>query len=142
METIALRLNPQQDLKIELETFVKCHNIEAACVVTCVGSLDQAVLRLANQSEGKVYEGRFEIVSLVGTLSKHGCHCHVAIADAQGNTFGGHLLNGCLIFTTAELIIGVLPYLKFTRELDEATGYRELSIESKPSAPIESEMLH
>ena len=130
METVALRLNPQQDLKVELETFVKEHNIESACILTCVGSLAQATLRLANQPEGKIYENRFEIVSLTGTLSMHGCHCHVAIADPTGCTIGGHLLGGCLIFTTAELIIGILPNLRFTRELDEITGYRELKIET------------
>jgi uncharacterized protein len=129
MEVTALRLNPQQDLKIELENFVKQQDIEAACILTCVGSLTQAVLRLASQPEGTVYEGRFEIVSLVGTLSKHGSHCHIAIATSTGNTIGGHLLKGCLIYTTAELIIGILPHLRFTRELDEATGFRELAIE-------------
>jgi hypothetical protein len=128
MQTIALRLNPQQDLKVELQNFVTQHDIEAACIITCVGSLTQAVLRLANQPEGTLYEGRFEIVSLVGTLSKHGSHCHLAIATPTGNTIGGHLLSGCLIYTTAELIIGILPHLKFTRELDEITGYRELRI--------------
>jgi uncharacterized protein len=130
METVVLRLTPRQDLKAELEAFVEKHNIDAACIVTCVGSLTQATLRLANQLEGKVYEGRFEVVSLTGTLSRHGCHCHVAIADSTGYTLGGHLLQGCLIFTTAELIIGILPNLSFTREFDETTGYRELKIET------------
>jgi uncharacterized protein len=130
MKAIALRLNPQQDLKVELQNFVTQHDIEAACIITCVGSLTQAVLRLANQPEGTLYKGRFEIVSLVGTLSKHGSHCHIAIATSTGNTIGGHLLNGCLIYTTAELIIGILPHLKFTRELDETTGYQELTIET------------
>ena len=130
METVVLRLNPQQDLKVELEAFVEKHNVEAACIVTCVGSLTQAILRLANQPEGKVYEGRFEVVSLTGTLSRHGIHCHMAIADSTGCTIGGHLLKGCLIFTTAELIIGILPYLRFTREFDETTGYQELKIET------------
>jgi uncharacterized protein len=129
MQTIALRLHPQQDLKVELENFVHQHDIAAACVITCVGSLTQAVLRLANQPEGTLYEGRFEIVSLVGTLSKHGSHCHIAIATFTGSTIGGHLLKGCLIYTTAELIIGILPHLKFTRELDANTGYRELRID-------------
>jgi len=130
METVVLRLTPQQDLKAELEAFVEKHNVEAACIVTCVGSLTQATLRLANQPESKVYEGRFEVVSLTGTLSRHGCHCHVAIADSTGCTIGGHLLKGCLIFTTAELIIGILPNLRFTREFDETTGYPELKIDT------------
>lgn len=128
MDAIALRLKPQQDLRAELEAFVQKQAIEAACIVTCVGSLTRAMLRLAGQSTGKRYEGKFEIVSLVGVLSTQGSHCHIAIADSTGQITGGHLMNGSLIYTTAEIVIGVLPNLSFKRELDPATGYRELTI--------------
>lgn len=128
MDAIALRLKPQQDLKAALDAVVCQQNLEAACVITCVGSLTRAVLRLAGEAEATVYEGKFEIVSLTGTLSQSGSHYHMAIADHNGRTLGGHVLEGCLIYTTAEIIIGVLPGLRFRRELDEATGYNELSI--------------
>lgn len=131
MEALALRLNPQQDLKVELDTFAKEQNLEAACILTCVGSLTQATLRLAGESEATVYEGRFEIVSLVGTLSKYGSHYHISIADSTGRTYGGHLLKGCSIYTTAEIVIGVLTNLSFKREYDSATGYAELKIDRR-----------
>jgi uncharacterized protein len=129
MHTVALRLKPQQDLKVELDQFVRQQGWEAACVVTCVGSLTEAKLRLAGQSEATVYAGKFEIVSLTGVMSKHGSHYHIAIADSSGQTWGGHLLPGCLIYTTAEIVIGVLPHLCFRREPDPDTGFRELTIE-------------
>ena len=129
MQAVALRLNPQQDLKIELDRFALTQNLEAACIVTCVGSLTKAVLRLANQPHETLYEGHFEIVSLTGILSRHGSHAHIAIADSTGQIYGGHLLQGCKIYTTAELIIGILPSLSFKREYDPLTGYRELRIE-------------
>ncbi len=128
MNVIALRLQPQQDLKVELDRLVQLHSWEAACVITCVGSLTQAVLRLANQPDQTVYPGHFEIVSLTGVMSMHGSHYHMAIADSTGQTWGGHMLQGCLIYTTAEIVIGVLPHLRFCREYDAATGYPELSI--------------
>ena len=128
MDAIALRLKPQQDLKLELDAFVRKQDLEAACILTCVGSLRQAVLRLANQSEATVYETMFEIVSLTGVMSKHGSHYHISIADQTGRTYGGHLLEGCLIYTTAEIVMGVLPHLSFRREYDAETGYKELSI--------------
>jgi len=130
MHTTALRLHPQQDLKAELETFLKTQEIEAACIVTCVGSLTQAVLRFASQPEGTLLEGKFEIVSLVGVMSIHGSHYHMAIADPTGHTLGGHVMPGCLIYTTAEIIIGILPHLSFRRELDPNTTYRELAIDT------------
>ena len=128
MQAIALRLCPQQDLLAELETFIHAHRIEAACVVTCVGSLTTAVLRLASQNQATTYTGHFEIVSLTGLMSVHGLHCHMAIADATGRTIGGHVLKGCQIYTTAELVLGILPNISFQREPDLETGYRELAI--------------
>ncbi|WP_416670182.1 PPC domain-containing DNA-binding protein [Egbenema bharatensis] len=128
MHSIALRLNPQQDLKAELDYIVRQRTIEAACILTCVGSLSKATLRLANQSQPSIYKGRFEIVSLTGVMSRHGSHYHIAMADKTGQTIGGHLLEGCLIYTTAEIVIGVLPNFSFKREFDEATGYNELVV--------------
>jgi uncharacterized protein len=34
-----------------------------------------------------------------------------------------HMMPGCLIYTTAEIIIGILPHLSFRREPDAQTGY-------------------
>lgn len=128
METHALRLHPHQDLKVELDTFARVNNLEAACVLACVGSLRRAVLRFANQEQAAELDGKFEIVSLTGTLSKYGSHYHLSIADGEGRTLGAHLLEGCLIYTTAEIVIGVLPGVSFLREIDNATGYDELYI--------------
>jgi uncharacterized protein len=41
---------------------------------------------------------------------------------------GGHLCPGSLMRTTAELVLGLLPEWRFSRELDPATGYAELRI--------------
>ncbi len=133
-ESLALRLLPGQDLKNELDRLIEKKNIEAACVVTCAGSLTKAVLRFANQEQATELNGHFEIVSLTGTLSKHGSHCHIALSDEHGRTYGAHLLEGCKIYTTAEIVIGVLPTLRFSRSLDARTGYPELEITdlSKP----------
>jgi uncharacterized protein len=133
LQAIVLRLTPQQDLKAELDAYVQQQNLEAACILTCVGSLTQATLRQANQSASTLYSGYFEIVSLTGLMSKHGSHYHMAIADNIGQTIGGHLLKGCLIYTTAELVIGVMPQLSLRREPDAATGFRELAI--RPAQP-------
>ncbi|HEY9619948.1 MAG TPA: PPC domain-containing DNA-binding protein [Crinalium sp.] len=128
MDTIAIRLEPQQDLKLELDAIARQRNFEAACIVTCVGSLTQAVLRLAGQDSGTAYHDRFEIVSLVGTFSQYGSHYHMAIADSTGRTMGGHVMQGCLVYTTAEIVIGILPNISFYRNYDATTGYRELVI--------------
>jgi predicted DNA-binding protein with PD1-like motif len=129
MQALALRLHPHQDLKIELDTFARTHQLEAACVLTCVGSLRKAVLRLADQPGVVEFEQKFEIVSLTGTLSQRDAHYHISLSDSTGRTLGGHLWEGCLIYTTAEIVIGVLPGTRFVREFDPDSGYDELVVQ-------------
>jgi predicted DNA-binding protein with PD1-like motif len=76
-------------------------------------------------------QDKFEIVSLVGTLSTHGIHLHISISDKDGKTIGGHLEKGCLIYTTAEIVIGVSEDFIFVRTVDENTGYKELEIQPR-----------
>lgn len=124
----AIRLKPGQDLRKEIEAFVRKENIKAGWMVTAVGSLTQANLRLANQPEGTQFKGHFEIVSLVGTLSTAGCHLHLSFSDSTGKTIGGHLLAGNIVYTTAEIVIGESKDLVFTREKDGSTPWEELQI--------------
>ena len=131
MQTYSIRLKPGQDLKEELETIVQQERIGAGTILTCVGSLSDVTLRLANQEGPSVWRGHYEIVSLVGTLSTTGSHIHLSVADSTGRTIGGHLLAGCKIYTTAELVIGVMPDLTFTRETDPTFGYKELVIQKR-----------
>ena len=137
MIPMATRLCPGQDILRELELMAERQGIEAACVLTCVGSLTRACLRFANRSEATVMNGHFEIVSLTGILSRYGSHFHIAIADGQGATFGAHLLPGSTVYTTAEIVLGVFSELRFLRTFDPRTGFPELDIHtlSKEQAP-------
>ena len=105
--------------------------MEAGSILSCVGSLRQAAIRFADQNQATIFSKKLEIVSLSGTLSKNSSHLHIAISDGTGKTIGGHLTEGCLIYTTTEIVIGVLPDLIFLREHDRASGYRELTIYRK-----------
>lgn len=132
LKTYALRLRPGDDLREALLAYVAQHNIKAGAVLTCVGSLTVATLRLANQEGPTEYRGHFEIVSLVGTLSAAGgSHLHLAVADSTGRTLGGHLLAGCRVYTTAEIVLGELPELEFVRETDPTFGYKELVVKPR-----------
>jgi uncharacterized protein len=128
MTAYALRLTPGQDLYQELLAFVKAHKLKAVCVVSCVGSLEQAALRFANQPDVTVFSEKFEIVSLVGTLDSETCHLHLALADSTGKMIGGHMKEGNKIYTTAEIVLAELPQLVFAREVDSTYGYKELTI--------------
>lgn len=125
----ALRLSPGQDLVLALKEWTNTHHIEAAAIVTCVGSLRESHLRLANRDSGSRFHQKMEILGLSGTLSPDGPHLHISLADGDGRTIGGHILDGCLVHTTAEIVLCTLPGLRFGRRLDESTGYRELVVE-------------
>lgn len=129
MKYYALRLYPGQDVKNEITDFTKKQQIKAGIVLTCIGSLSSARLRLADENVTKKLEEKFEILSLQGTLSQDGCHLHISISDSEGSVIGGHLLDGCIIYTTAEIVIGEVDDLTFSREYDPQTGFDELKVE-------------
>lgn len=126
-----IRLRPGEDLKKAIVEFAASNEFMAAVMVTCVGSLTEYNLRFANQKEGRSGTGHFEIVSLVGTVSRSSVHLHLCISDEKGMTTGGHLLDGNRVYTTAEIAIAELPQLEFQRTFDEASGYKELNILSR-----------
>ena len=129
MDNYTFRLKPGDDLFDSIETFVREKKIEAGCVLSGVGSLKRAVLRLANRDFHSEYEGHFEIVSITGTVSVHGSHLHIAISDGDGKTIGGHLVSGCKIYTTAEIVLAVFKDTVYKRELlENDSGYEELVI--------------
>jgi uncharacterized protein len=128
MKVVPLRLQPGADLRRALEAWMGEQEEQAGCVISAVGSLSPAQLRLAGATDSKVINGELEILSLSGTLSPDGAHLHIAVADSSGAVIGGHLSAGSLVRTTAELVVGLLPEWRFCRELDPATGYAELQI--------------
>jgi len=125
------RLKPGEDLRKSIEAIVKEKNIEAGWINTCVGSLTDYTIRFANQQEGCSGSGHFEIVSLTGTVSVNGCHLHISMSDNTGKTIGGHLLEGCKIYTTAEIVIGTTSAYEFKREKDGTTDWEELQVNER-----------
>jgi len=125
-----IRLQPGHDLKKAIAAFAKTNNLRAAWIVTAVGSLTTYHLRFANQTEGKIESGHFEIVSLSGTLNADAMHIHMSVSDNTGRTIGGHLLDGNMVYTTVELVIGATDEVEFSREVDLKYGYRELVVKA------------
>jgi predicted DNA-binding protein with PD1-like motif len=83
----------------------------------------------------RAFDGPLEIVSLTGTLGADGLHVHISLAAADGVCIGGHLVQGCIVNTTAELVIGELPDVAFHRLADPATGYAELVVTPRRPDP-------
>ncbi len=136
MKTYTFRLKPGLDLFDSIEAFVFDKKIGAGCVLSSVGSLTHATLRLANREQCNEYEGYFEIVSMTGTAALSGSHIHISISDGDGVTIGGHLVSGCKIYTTAEIVLAVFEDVVYSRELlENDSGFEELVVREKPLPP-------
>lgn len=130
---LALRLLPGEDVLPALRQFVQQHHLQAAFIAGCVGSLTDVALRYAGQSYAgekgvDLLSGKFEVVSLIGTLDAKGEHLHLAVSDEKGAMTGGHMMDGCTVRTTLELVIGELEQVTFQRETCALSTYEELVV--------------
>lgn len=128
---LPLRLAPGVDLRRALEAQLGALGLEAAFVVAGIGSLSATRLRLAGADVALVLDGDVELLTLSGSLSPDGAHLHASVADAAGRVLGGHVAPGCLVRTTAEVLLMPLPGWRFAREHDPATGYAELRVRAE-----------
>lgn len=125
---LALRLLPGEDLIAGLRAQMARHGLQAAWIAGAVGSLTHANLRYAAQPDGTLLEGAFEVIALGGTLDPECEHLHLSISDKQGLMRGGHVLPGCRVRTTLELVVGELEAYRFGRVPCPQSGYEELLI--------------
>ncbi|MDM2943807.1 DNA-binding protein [Citrobacter sp. Cm038] len=127
----ALRLLPGQEVFAQLHAFVQQHQLQAAWIAGCTGSLTNIALRYAGREETTLVTGTWEVISLNGTLELTGEHLHLSVSDPQGAMLGGHMMAGCTVRTTLELVIGELTSLAFSRQPCVVSGYDELVISSR-----------
>ncbi|MBL7951719.1 MAG: DUF296 domain-containing protein [Flavobacteriales bacterium] len=120
-----LRLLPAEEVRSTLERFCSDQGFEAAAIISAVGSVDNATIRFGGRSEGTVVSGDLEICGLSGTLSKHGMHLHLTVADRDGQVTGGHLVQA-RVRTTLELVLQEIGGVRMPRRPDALTGHNEL----------------
>jgi uncharacterized protein len=135
MRMVVTRLRGGQDFKQSIEELVKAMDISAATVISAVGSLNTATLRMAFEKgetqDVRSLEGPLEIVSIMGNIGQSRTHLHMSVSDRYGRVVGGHVKEGCIVDTTLELVLAVEDNLVFAEEADATTGFDELSIQSK-----------
>ena len=128
MQIYVFRLRRGQDLKREIAAYAARHHIRAAVLLTAVGCLSRARLRDASGVTVRELTEHLEIVSATGTVSEARLHLHIALSREDLTTVGGHLMDGCLVNTTAEVVLLELPDIAFGEASDPETGYGELTV--------------
>jgi len=92
-----------------------------------IGTLKRAELGFYREGRYKPIEvtGPLEITSCVGNIAiKEGepfAHAHLSVSNEEGEVFGGHVLPGCVIATTGELVLIEAKGVNLQRRLDKAT---------------------
>lgn len=125
------RLQHGQDLYNEIKNYAAEHHIQAGTILSGVGCVYRWELRDATGVRIQSKEEEAEILSLMGTVSENGCHLHASFGREDLSAFGGHLRPGCLVNTTAEIVLLEIDGYTFSREPDERTGYDELVITNR-----------
>ena len=133
MRALPVRLQPQQDLRSALQAILTGHQAGAAFVLQGIGSLSTVRIRFAGLDAPTELHGDFEILTLAGSLSPDGVHLHISVSDAQGRVLGGHVAPGCIVRTTAEILVALLPDHAFSRAPDPSSGWDELVVRDIPS---------
>ena len=110
---ICKRLQRGDDLLIEIKKIAKEENLKLR--IRDAGGIN---IREINEN--------CEIVSLNGTVSSERTHLHIAFSKEDLSVIGGHLVEGCIINTTCELIIQEIMGWKYETIKDDKTGYNEI----------------
>lgn len=122
------KLPHKADLIGALTETAAANGIQAGAVQV-MGALQRATLGFYDQWSKAYRELPFnkplEIVSGTGNISlrdgKPFVHLHLAVSDEEGKVFGGHAMEGCIIFA-AEYVIMPLAGTAPVRTFDETTG--------------------
>ena len=105
MKTHVFRLRRGSDLLKALQEYARTRRIAAGTVVSGVGCVTRARVRDASGVTVRELNEPLEIVSLMGTLSTARTHLHIALAREDLTVLGGHLMEGCIVNTTAEVVL-------------------------------------
>ena len=126
-----VRLRRGDDLMLSIKELCREKHIAAGVVLSAVGCISKGRIRDASGVTIQEITEHCEIVSLDGTVSAQRCHLHISLSREDLSTIGGHLVSGCIINTTCELVIAELPGIAFSVDEDPETGYDELIFQEK-----------
>ncbi len=143
---LAIRLAPGCDLLKSLREIAEKENLRVGVVLSGAASLSQVILRNVRlfpdefpiTDRQRIYTPKkepLELLSLSGNISKKDgevhIHCHITISSGleDGRAYGGHLIEGCVIFSTGEVVIAEIAGIEMKRDIDPETHALELYLE-------------
>ncbi|MBN1788409.1 MAG: DNA-binding protein [Sedimentisphaerales bacterium] len=127
-KTIIGKLEHGKDLLGELQAVCKEQDILLGRV-SAIGAVKKAKIGYYDQQSREYHffeiDKNLEISNLTGNISIRDnqpmVHAHITLCDSAGNAFGGHLVQGTIVFA-CEFVIDVYDGPKLLRQYDEITG--------------------
>jgi len=139
---LVVRFPAGYDVLESLRQVVEEQNIRAGAILTGLASLRKLRIRdIKNLPEGfpgvrpdqqiNEIEGPLEVINFAGLIMVHKgkilIHPHVTAADSSGRVYGGHLLEGTIVFSTCEMLIGEFEGLNMETAWCDLSGSLYLS---------------
>lgn len=139
----AIRMAPGDDLYGTTLKICKEKGVKAGVILSAAASLQKAMLRNVWQfpdpfpitNECRIFtplNGPLELLQMSGNITQTEkgepyLHAHVTISlgRPEATCFGGHLVEGCTIFSTCELMIAELEDIALMRLMDKHTQVGE-----------------
>ena len=123
--TVFIRLRENEDLLNVITEKAEQNHVNAGFFFA-IGIIKRAVIGFYKDRKYKQIEiaGPLEVVSCLGNISMREdgelvAHAHISVADQEGRMFGGHLLAGCPIDATGELVLVETPEAKLKKVLEK-----------------------
>ncbi len=128
------RMESGEDVLETIEVVAAEYGVKSG-QVNLIGAISGAKLGYfdlkANEYRDFFVDENVEVVSCMGNIStldgKPLVHAHMIVADETGKCYGGHLMQGCKVSVTIELVI-METSMELTRAQDERTGLNLLNI--------------
>jgi uncharacterized protein len=128
------RLSENDDLSESIKKAAEESGVKAGALIL-IGALKQAVLGCYKQGEyiNTELKGHVEIASCMGNIAHDEkgetvIHAHIVVSNEKGEAFGGHMMKGCLVGPTAELVMVEATDLNLERAFDEKTKIKLLRL--------------
>lgn len=128
------RFSENDDLAESIKKAAEESGVKAGTMLL-IGVLKHAVLGCYKQGEyvNTELKGHVEIASCMGNIAQDEkgetiIHAHIVVSNEKGEAFGGHLMKGCLVGPTAELVIIEATDLSLERAFDERTKIKLLRL--------------
>jgi predicted DNA-binding protein with PD1-like motif len=130
---IVIRLEPGEDILTSIEKIVEESKLLSGHL-SLIGAVSRVHLGYFDVHQ-KVYKDftideDLEVVSCVGNISRlkddYVVHAHVVASDVNGKCYAGHLMEGCTVSVTIEIVI--TEFTEMSRARDETTGLNLLDL--------------